>query len=251
MLLVPVCRRGEEDVLFRRLRRDRDPAVRNALVERYMPLARHLARRYPSRGERDDVLQIAALGLVKAVDRYDPERGIAFTSFATPTILGEIKRYYRDHGWTVRVSRPLQELSVKVARVTEALTARLGRAPTAAELAEALGVGIEQVLEALASATAHRPVPLDRPSRDRDDDPRALVAVDEQGFARVEDAVAVDSLLDRLPAFERLVVTLRFREDLLLREIAQLLGTSQMQISRTLTKAITTLQSLTEELEAA
>src|SRR3954471_11293739 len=111
-----------------------------------MPLARNLARRYPSGGERDDVLQVASLALVKAVDRYDPERGIAFTSFATPTIVGEIKRYYRDHGWTVRVSRPLQDLSIRIVRVTDALTSRLGRAPTTAELAETLDVGVEQVL---------------------------------------------------------------------------------------------------------
>jgi RNA polymerase sigma-B factor len=242
-----LVRRGEEHALFRRYRRDREPAVRNALVERYMPLARHLARRYPSGGEREDVTQVASLALVKAVDRFDPDRGSAFTSFATPTILGEIKRYFRDYGWSVRVPRELQDLSLRIERVGGELTGRLGRAPTPAELAERLDVEVEQVLEALSSDTAHRPVALDRPARDGDDEPqRPLAAVEEHGFATVEDAVAVDSLLDHLPDRERLVVKLRFREDLLQREIADLLGVSQMQVSRMLSRSIATLQQHAE-----
>jgi RNA polymerase sigma-B factor len=238
-----LCRRGEEHELFRRYRRDREPAVRNALVERYMPLARHLARRYPSGGEREDVLQVASLALLKAVDRFDPDRGSAFTSFATPTILGEIKRYFRDYGWSVRVPRELQDLALQIEKVSSALTGQLGRAPTPVELAESLGVELEQVLEALASDTAHRPVALDRPTRDGEDEPqRALAAAEERGFASVEDSVAVDALLDHLPERERLVVKLRFREDLLQREIADLLGVSQMQVSRMLTKSIAALQ---------
>jgi RNA polymerase sigma-B factor len=237
------CRPGEEHELFHRYRRHREPAVRNALVERYMPLARHLARRYPSGGEREDVVQVASLALVKAVDRFDPDHGSAFTSFATPTILGEIKRYFRDYGWCVRVPRELQDLALRVERASVELTSRLGRAPTPAEVGEALDVELEHVLEALASDTAHRPVALDRPSRDGEDEqPRALAGVEEGGFASVEDAVAVDSLLDLLPERERLVVKLRFREDLLQREIADLLGVSQMQVSRMLTKSIATLQ---------
>src|SRR3954452_13543700 len=146
-----LVRRGEEHALFRRYRRDREPAVRNALVERFMPLARHLARRYPAGAEREDVVQVASLALVKAVDRFDPTQGSAFASFATPTILGEIKRYFRDFGWPVHVPRELQELSVKVERASDALTSVLGRAPTPGELAEQLGTDIEHVLEALAS----------------------------------------------------------------------------------------------------
>jgi RNA polymerase sigma-B factor len=237
------CRRGEEHELFRRYRRNREPAVRNALVERYMPLARHLARRYPSGGEREDVVQVASLALVKAVDRFDPDRGSAFTSFATPTILGEIKRYFRDYGWSVRVPRELQDLSLRIEKVSSELTGRLGRAPTPAELAERLGVEVEQVLEALASDTAHRPVALDRPTREGEDEPqRALAAAEDRGFASVEDSVAVDALLDHLPERERLVVKLRFRDDMLQREIAELLGVSQMQVSRMLNKSIAVLQ---------
>jgi RNA polymerase sigma-B factor len=243
-----LCRRGEEHELFHRYCRHREPEVRNALVERYMPLARHLARRYPSGSERDDIVQVASLALVKAVDRFDPDRGAAFTSFATPTILGEIKRYFRDYGWTVRVPRDLQDLSLRVEKVSAQMTGQLGRAPTPAELAERLEVDVEQVLEALASDTAHRPVALDRPARDGEEEPaRPLAAVEERGFACVEDAVAIDSLLDRLPERERLVIKLRFHEDMLQREIADVMGVSQMQVSRMLTRSIATLQQYAED----
>jgi RNA polymerase sigma-B factor len=243
-----MCRRGEEHALFVRFKRDREPAVREALIQRYMPLARHLSRRYPAGGEREDVVQVASLALVKAVDRFDPDQGSAFTSFATPTILGEIKRYFRDFGWPVHVPRELQELAVKVERASDAMTSALGRAPTPAELAGELGTDVERVLEALASDTAHRPIALDRPHNDDGDEtPRTLATTDERGFADVEDAVALDALLDRLSARDRLIVELRFREDMLQREIATALGISQMQVSRVLTRAIATLQQHAEE----
>jgi RNA polymerase sigma-B factor len=241
------CRRGEEHALFERLRRTREPAVRDALVERFMPLARHLARRYPAGAEREDVVQVASLALVKAVDRFDPTQGSAFASFATPTILGEIKRYFRDFGWPVHVPRELQELAVKVERASDAMTSSLGRAPTPAELADELGADVEHVLEALASDTAHRPIALDHPRReDADEPPRAIAATEEAGYAKVEDAVAVDSLLDLLSARDRLIVKLRFREDMLQREIASALGISQMQVSRVLARTIATLQDYAE-----
>ena len=241
--LSPSRTRGDEHVYFRRYRHERDPALRDALIERFMPLARHLARRCPSGDEREDVLQVASLALVKAVDRFDPERGAAFTSFATPTIIGEIKRYFRDYGWSVRMPRELQELAVRVGGGGGELTARLGRTPTPAELADVLDVSVERVLEALATDTAHHPVALDRMSRDGDDETSWLSpGVDEPGFEAVDDAVEVDGLLELLPERERMVLTLRFREDLLQREIAELLGVSQMQVSRLLTKAIATLR---------
>jgi RNA polymerase sigma-B factor len=249
--LAPSRRRGDEHRVFRRYRRDRDPAIRNALVERFMPLARHLARRYPSGGEREDVLQVASLALVKAVERFDPDRGVAFTSFATPTIIGEIKRYFRDCGWAVRMPRELQDLALRAERVTEQLTGRLGRSPTPGELAGALGVSVERVLEALATVSAHYPVALERLSRDEDDATPMPVGVDEPGFARVDDAVAVDALLDLLPERERIVTILRFREDLFQREIAELVGVSQMQISRILATAIARLRELSDESAAA
>lgn len=246
--VAPLRRPGDEHALFRRYHLHREPAVRDALIERYLPLARHLARRYPAGGEAEDLVQVASLALIKAVDRFDPDRGAAFTSFATPTILGEIKRYFRDYGWAVRVPRELQALTLRVERATERLTAQLGRTPTPGELATALEVSVEQVLEALTCDTAHRPVTLDLPARDGEDEPpRTLAAVEELGFAQVEDANAVDALLGELPEPERAVVILRFRADLLQREIADLMGISQMQVSRLLSRAIATLPQIAGE----
>jgi RNA polymerase sigma-B factor len=237
-------RRGDEVAWFRRYRDTRDPAMRDALVERFLGLAMHLARRYPRGNEHEDVAQVAALALVKAIDRFDPDRGVAFTSYATPTILGEIKRYFRDCGWAVKVPRDLQELTVRVEKLTGELTGRLGRAPTVAQLAEALGTSEEEVLEALQSTTAHRPVALDVREAD-DEEPRGVIAgVDERGFQGVEDAATVDSLLAMLPDRDRTVVELRFRHELLQREIADIVGISQMQVSRILTHAIAALHEL-------
>jgi RNA polymerase sigma-B factor len=241
-----VCRRGEEHELFRRYRRDRERAVRDALITRFLPLAMHLARRYPSGRESDDVAQVASLALVKAVERFDPDRGSAFTSFATPTILGEIKRYFRDHGWTVRVPRELQELALRVERVTHPLTVRLGRAPTPAELAAELGETVERVLDALQSASAHRPEPLEPRPRPGEEPSLAAPAVEDAGYGRVEDAAAIDSLLSRLPERDRLIVELRFRHELLQREIADVVGLSQMQVSRILSHSLGKLHDFAE-----
>ena len=237
-----VCRRGEEQLLFRRYRRDREPAVRDALIERFLPLAMHLARSYPSGREAEDVAQVAALALVKAVDRFDPDRGSAFTSFATPTILGEIKRYFRDFGWSVHVPRKLQELVQRVERATHALTARQGRAPTPAEIARELRISVEEVLDALATGSAHRPAPLEQDERDGEEVPRPAVTVDEPGYEHVEQADAVASLLGCLPERDRRVVELRFRHDLLQREIAAIVGLSQMQVSRILAHSLAKLR---------
>jgi RNA polymerase sigma-B factor len=245
-----VCRRGEEHELFRRYRRDRERAVRDALIARFLPLAMHLARRYPSGRESEDVAQVAALALVKAVDRFDPDRGSAFTSFATPTILGEIKRYFRDYGWAVHVPRQLQDLVQRIERISQPLAARLGRSPTPAEISEELGVDVETVLEALASASAHRPEPLEPRPRDGDEPAPATAAVDDDGYQRVDDAATVDSLLRRLPDRDRLVVELRFRHELLQREIAGLVGLSQMQVSRILAHSLAKLQELADTPEA-
>jgi RNA polymerase sigma-B factor len=234
-----------EHIVFRRYRRTGDPSLRDALIERYLPLARHLARRYPSGGEDEDLLQVASLGLMKAVDRFDPDRGIAFTSFATPTILGELKRYFRDYGWAVRVPRRLQEIAGQIQRVTPTLSARLGRKPTARELAETLDVSLEDIVEALGCATAHRPVTLDwQPSDGEDPLPRGQMGVEDPGFASVEDASHFDALLDLLPESERVVMELRFRHDLVQREIAGLVGISQMQVSRRLASAVERLNEI-------
>jgi RNA polymerase sigma-B factor len=226
--------------LFERYRSERDPATREALLERFLPLARHLARRYRAGGEAEDLAQVASLGLLKAIDRFDPARGIAFTSFAVPTIMGELKRYFRDHGWTVRVPRELQELAARLDAVTDELTARLRRAPTAGELATRCGASVEQVLEALATPTAHHPVSLDRP-RDADGEPAEGPGAEDPVLAGIEDDDAFEARLAVLSERARIVMRLRFRHELRQREIGERLGVSQMQISRLIARSLTTL----------
>jgi RNA polymerase sigma-B factor len=220
----------------------RDPNDREALVERFLPLARHLARRYDAPGERDDVEQVACVGLLKAIERYDPTRGIAFTSFALPTILGEIKRYFRDCGWAVHVPRPLQELAGRIDGVVETLTGELGRSPTTEEIAIRTGESVERILEARATVTAHRPDSLDGARRDDEDDaPAGEIAWEDPGYAWVERGLDFDRLLERLPTPERAVLRLSFQEDLIQRDIAQRMGVSQMQVSRWFRGAIAEL----------
>jgi RNA polymerase sigma-B factor len=222
-------------------------ATRAALVERYLPLAQHLARRYPAGGEREDLLQVASLGLLKAIDRYDPSRGMAFSSFAVPTILGELKRYFRDHGWSVRPPRDVQELSGRLNSAADRLTAQLRRAPTPHELAGECGVSVEQVLEAYAAATAHHPVALDRPRNgEADAEPAGGLGREDPGLAGVENALAFESLLAVLPERERLILDLRFRQDWRQREIGEHLGLSQMHVSRLIRQSLTALQEASD-----
>jgi len=232
--------------VFERYVAYRDPRDRERLVERFLPLARHLARKYFAPAENDDLEQVASLGLLKAIERYDPSRGIAFTTFAVPTITGELRRYFRDFGWTVRVPRSLQELSARVETVFEALSSELGRTPTTNELAARCGESAERVLEALATRTAHRPDSLDKPVRDGDmDSPRgSLLGAPEEGYARSERAADVDRLLAVLPPLTATIVRLRFEEDLTQREIAAQIGMSQMQVCRQLRGALDTLREV-------
>lgn len=230
--------------LFERYRANGDQEALEALVERFLPLARHLARRYGGGSEREDVEQVAAVGLMKAIDRFDPGRGLAFTSFAMPTILGEVKRYFRDLGWTVRVPRSLQELAPRVEKASEALAAELGRTPTADEVAERCGVTVEEMLEARATVSAHRADSLDRPWNEEEDLSRGdLLGGNDPGFARVEQITDLNRLLSRLPEREERIVRLRFEADLTQREIAEHVGLSQMHVSRLLRDALTTLAS--------
>ena len=237
--------RHDDARLFERYRRDHDPATRGALVERFLPLAYHLARRYNRGADADDLQQVAALGLLKAIERFDPERGLAFSSFAFPTILGELKRYFRDHGWTVRVPRDLQELTLRVDTIRQTLTGELGRSPTPSEVAARANATIEQVLEALTAATAHHPDSLDQPFTDDGDDAIEFLAANERGFDDVEDAAFVDGLLNTLSDRERIILRLRFEDDLTQAEIGDRLGISQMHVSRLIRQAITTLQTTT------
>jgi RNA polymerase sigma-B factor len=230
--------------LFRRYRRERRPADRERLVLRFLPLARHLSRRYGAGSEREDLEQVAALALVKAIDRYDPDRGIAFTSFAVPTILGELKRYFRDRGWTVRVPRALQERAVQVDRAVERLTGELERTPTAQEIATHCDSTVERVLEARTVSSAHRPDSLDRPVGDQEAGSLLeLIGSHEPGYERAEDAVDMELRLASLPQREREVLSLRFEQDLTQREIGEQLAISQMHVSRLIRQAIATLQA--------
>jgi RNA polymerase sigma-B factor len=240
----PSLRRREDRALFERLARDHDPAVRDALVERFWPLARSLARRYHRAEDLDDLEQVAVIGLMKAIDRFDPARGLAFSSFAFPTVVGELKRHFRDRGWSVRVPRGIQELAVRVEHLSGELVGELGRAPTVSELADRAEATDEQVLEALLAATARHAVSLDQPRRD-DEDPDAVareVALEESGFAAVEDTILLDDLMRVLPERDRLILTLRFREDRVQWQIAEIVGVSQMQVSRLIRHAIARLQ---------
>jgi RNA polymerase sigma-B factor len=244
--------RGREDRrLLVRLHRHGDQAARDQLVERFLPLARQLARRYQHGGEQlDDLVQVASLGLLKAIDRFDPARETAFSSFAVPTILGELKRHFRDKGWAVRVPRDLQELAVRVDRVTEDLAGTLGRAPSIAEVAEHIGTTAEQVLEAREASAAYRAVSLDRP-RDDDDEGEAggladSVGDDDPGFGLAEDAATVERLMRVLSEREREVLRLRFAEDLTQSDIGARVGVSQMHVSRLIRHAIAALREAAE-----
>jgi RNA polymerase sigma-B factor len=237
-------RDGGDAALLARYHRNRDAADREAIVTRYLPLARHLARGYRASGDIDDLHQVASLGLLKAIDRFDPGRGLAFSSFAVPTILGELRRYFRDHGWVVRVPRDLQERKQRLDSITEGLTAELGRSPTIAELADSVGATPEQVLDALGTVTAHFPDSLDRPGQDADDPLDLIPGYVDPGFEQVEDGAIVDDLLYQLPDRDRLILRLRFHGELTQAEIGGLLGLSQMQISRLIRRSIATLQDL-------
>lgn len=217
-------------------------SLREGLVADHLPLAAHLARRFANRGiADDDLLQVASLGLLHAVDRFDPDRGVEFSTFAAPTILGELKRHFRDRGWAVRVPRRLQELNLRLTTVADELTHQLGRSPTIAELSAAVHVSDEEVLEALDAARAYRARSISRPTADHDgagesapDDLRA----DDLAFIRSEERMVVDRLLGTLPPREQLMLRMRFYEEMTQQEIADRLGVSQMQVSRLLAKVL-------------
>jgi RNA polymerase sigma-B factor len=234
--------RRDDRLLWQQHESTPDDASREALVERFLPLARHLARRYQGGGEDEDLLQVASLGLLKAIDRFDPSRGVAFSSFAVPTIVGELKRYFRDHGWAVRVPRDVQELAVRLGTVSRELNARLQRAPTPAELAQRCDVSVEQVLEALATETAHRPDSFDRPRSGDGAEPADGPGKEDPALAGVEDADEIATWLALLPEREQVVVRLRFQHELRQWEIGELLGLSQMQVSRLIRRSMSTLQ---------
>jgi RNA polymerase sigma-B factor len=243
----------ENEELFVRWHRDGDQRAREELVERFLPLARNLARRYAGAREPfDDLLQVASLGLVKAIDRFDTERGAAFSSFAVPTILGELKRYFRDLGWSVHVPRGAQEQALKVQEAQERLTSRAGRPPSVSDLAEYLELSMEDVLDALETAAAHHSASLDAPREDGEEESGTLVDVfgrEDPHYELVDDTVTISSAAKQLSARERRVLSLRFVQDMTQTQIASEIGVSQMQVSRILRRALANLRELTGEPE--
>jgi RNA polymerase sigma-B factor len=243
-------RHADVNGLFERWQQDGDRRARDELVSRFLPLARKLARRYAGAREPfDDLLQVASLGLVKAVDRFDAERGTAFSSFAVPTILGELKRYFRDLGWSVHVPRGAQEMALKVEEARQQLTSRTGHPPSVNELAEYLELSIEDILEGLETGAAHHAVSLDTPREDADGESGTLAdsfGREDERFDVVDAAVSIGAAARSLSARERHVLALRFVEDRTQTEIAERVGVSQMQVSRILRHAVSRLEDLTQ-----
>jgi RNA polymerase sigma-B factor len=223
-------------------------AERDALIERHLGLARHLALRYSDSGEPlDDLFQVASLGLVNAVDRFDPSRGVSFTTFAVPTILGELKRHFRDRGWAIHVPRDLKDAAVKVKR---AIAEHGGpRAPTPAELAQATGLSLEGVIEALDAAGVQRALSLDAPVGTEEDGGTTLVDVlggEDAELARAHDRTLIETLMRAVTPREREVLRLRFVEDLTQSQIGERIGVSQMQVSRILRAALARMRDASQ-----
>ncbi|MFP5379654.1 MAG: SigB/SigF/SigG family RNA polymerase sigma factor [Vicinamibacteria bacterium] len=243
-------RSREDRRLFVRYHRDGDPRAREQLVERFLPLARQLARRYGRASEPlDDLVQVASLGLVKAIDRFDPDREIAFSSYAVPTILGEIKRYFRDRTWAVRVPRDLQELTLRVDHAVGELSERLRRSPSVREIAAAVQATEEDVLEALQAGGAYRALSFDAPRAGEDDDGATVgdaVGTREDGFDRAEERATLQALMARVTPRERDVLRMRFEEDMTQAEIGAVIGVSQMQVSRIIRQALARLRAAAE-----
>ena len=236
----------DDRLLFARLRADGSQSCRDEAVRRYLPLARSLARRYRHSGEPiDDLVQVACIGLLHAIDRFDPTRGAAFSTFAVPTILGELRRYFRDRTWAVRVPRQLQDLSWRLDRVRDELAVLFGRQPTVAELAAHLRVDEELILRAIELATVQHTVPLDGPRPGEGDEDDALEewpGVLDDGYARAEERAVLGRLLDTLPTRDAQIVALRFCGDLTQDAIAQRVGVSQMHVSRVLHRSLAKLR---------
>ncbi len=209
----------------------------------HLPLVRGLARRYADRGEPlDDLVQVGTIGLIKAIDRFEPERGFKLASFATPTILGEIRRHFRDRSWTIRVPRGLQEARAQISHAVTQLSAENGRSPSVREIAESTGLSMDDVLDALAAGSAQRPGPLASPGSEGEEDAGAVVGVEEQGYEQAEARVTLDAGLASLPARERVILHLRFEEGLTQSQIAERVGVSQMHVSRLIRRALEALR---------
>jgi RNA polymerase sigma-B factor len=228
--------------LFARLHDPADPVDADVVLRRYLPVARRIAARFRNTGEPfDDLLQVASLGLLKAIRRFDPQRGTMFSSFATPTVLGELRRHFRDTTWFVHVPRDLQELALRVDRSARELTVSLGHPPNTAALAEALGCSVETIVEGRMVLGAHRAISFETPRRGDGDDVPTLIDTlgdEDAGFGNVVERNALDTLLRTVPVREREILRLRYEEDLTQGEIGERVGVSQMQVSRILRQAL-------------
>jgi RNA polymerase sigma-B factor len=235
-------RAREERALFERLATSGDARDRDVLIERFLPLARSLALRYRRSGEPlDDLLQVAFVGLIKAIDRFDLDRNIRFSTYAVPTILGEIKRYFRDRTWAVHVPRALQELSLRVDRAVDDLAEDLSRQPSVAEITAAVAANRENILEALLAAGAHRALSFDAPAAGADGDAATLgdsLGVDEYGFDGAENRATLAALLATVTSRDREVLHMRFEQDMTQSEIGAIIGVTQMQVSRIICQAL-------------
>jgi RNA polymerase sigma-B factor len=233
--------------LFARMRIDGDDNARKLLVERYLPLARRLARRYQHTDEPiEDLIQVASIGLLKAVDRFDCSREVMFSSYAVPTILGELKRHFRDRTWSVRVPRDLQELALRVDQTVVRLSLGRRRSPSVGEIARAVKASEEQVLEAMEAMGAYRAGSIDSPRSTRDDETESVaegLGSYDHGFDRAEERATLEPLMGRISERERVVLRLRFGDDLTQAEIGERIGVSQMQVSRLIRQALARLRA--------
>jgi RNA polymerase sigma-B factor len=236
-MFVELAAMGEDD--------PRRPRLRDELVEAHLPLVEYLARRFRNRGEPlDDLIQVATIGLIKSVDRFDLERGVEFSTYATPTIVGEIKRHFRDKGWAIRVPRRLQELKLSLTKATSELSQKNGRSPTVAELAAHLQMSEEEILEGLESANAYSAVSLDAPDGGDDDSPAVAdsLGIMDESLEGVEYRESLKPLLERLPPREKRILLLRFFGNMTQSQIAAELGISQMHVSRLLARTLAQLR---------
>ncbi len=236
--------REEDRDLLRRYHDGGDTGAREQLIARHLPLVRSLARRYAGRGEAlEDIEQVGAIGLIKAIDRFELSRDVSLATYATPNVVGEIKRHFRDKGWAVRVPRALQELNASMSGAIERLTVTLARSPSIAEIAAELETTPEQVLEALEVGSAYSTVSLSSgPSGEDDLDPMETIGTEDAGFERSEQRAALAPALERLPAREREILRMRFEEGLPQTQIAQRVGLSQMHVSRLIRKSLAVMR---------
>jgi RNA polymerase sigma-B factor len=231
--------------LLRRYHVDGDRSARELLVQRHLPLVRALARRYAGRGESlEDIEQVGAIGLIKAIDRYELSREVALTTYATPNVVGEIKRHFRDKGWAIRIPRGLQELNAKMSSTIERLTAKLGHSPSIAEIALELQTTPEQVLEAMEAGSAYAPQSLSAgPSAEGELDPMETIGTEDENFERSEQRASLEPALEMLPEREREILRMRFEDGLTQTQIAEQVGVSQMHVSRLIRKSLARMRA--------